>query len=309
MSVSSLPGLPGSPGSLSPWWRHGAILVAALGFSILSAVTVQTYRGAPPVPERVVDPCGATLFTGREILDGQEVFLRHGLMDHGTIWGHGGYLGPDYTAESLHRMAEVTQETLAAAEVGAAFASLPEGRRAAIQSETERELRRNTYDPATGTITYAPGQAAAYRASRGEWRDYFDGPAPAPGLGAHFLRDPGELEALAAYFSWATWATVAERPGTGHSYTNNFPYEPLAGNRPTSDAILWSALSLVSLLAALGAVLLAFGRFDFLGWRGEGGWRHRRHGPEPGAKTPPSHAVVPLFLGVGAVLFLLQAFA
>jgi nitric oxide reductase subunit B len=27
------------------------------------------------------------------------VFLKHGLMEHGTLWGHGAYLGPDYTAE------------------------------------------------------------------------------------------------------------------------------------------------------------------------------------------------------------------
>ena len=89
--------------SLSPWWRHAAILVMILGFSVLSFVTAETYTNAPPIPARVVDPGGKLLFTGEQIERGQEVFLKYALMEHGTLWGHGAYLGPDYTAEHLHR--------------------------------------------------------------------------------------------------------------------------------------------------------------------------------------------------------------
>jgi len=38
------------------------------------------------------------VFTADGIIAGQQVFLKHGLMDNGTIWGHGAYLGPDFTA-------------------------------------------------------------------------------------------------------------------------------------------------------------------------------------------------------------------
>ena len=41
--------------SLSPWWRHSAILVMIAGFSVLSLVTVLTYTNAPPIPEQAVD--------------------------------------------------------------------------------------------------------------------------------------------------------------------------------------------------------------------------------------------------------------
>jgi len=84
-----------SENPLSPWWRHAVILVMAFGFSLLTVVTVLTYTNAPPIPGRVTDAAGSTLFTRENVEHGQEVFLKHGLMEHGTLWGHGAYLGPD----------------------------------------------------------------------------------------------------------------------------------------------------------------------------------------------------------------------
>jgi nitric oxide reductase subunit B len=84
--------------SLSPWWRHSAILVMIAGFSVLTIVTVLTYTNAPPIPEQVTDVAGSVLFSGADIQLGQDVFLKHGLMEHGSLWGHGAYLGPDYSA-------------------------------------------------------------------------------------------------------------------------------------------------------------------------------------------------------------------
>ena len=294
-------------GTLSPWWRHGAILAMIFGFSVLSVVTVQTYRNAPPIPARVVDEAGSTVFTGDEVLAGQDVFLKYGLMEHGTLWGHGAYLGPDYTAETLHRTAEVTRDGLALARHGKVYADLEEGVRAGIDAETKRTLKRNTYDAASNAITFSPGQVAAFGVARKEWADYFNGPTGAPGLPAHYIRDPKELDALAAYFSWATWATVASRPGTDHSFTNNFPYEPLVGNVPTSATYLWSGLSLIALVGGLGLVLFLFGKFDFLGWSSDGSSHH--HDARAALALTPSQKVIGLFLAVVALLFLLQTLA
>src|SRR5512135_2745336 len=91
--------------SLSPWWRNSVILVLALGFTVLIWISVRAYRDAPPIPAKVVGPSGETLFTRDDILGGQQVFLKYGLMENGTIWGHGAYLGPDFSAEYLHALA------------------------------------------------------------------------------------------------------------------------------------------------------------------------------------------------------------
>jgi nitric oxide reductase subunit B len=276
----------GTTSALSPWWRHATILVMIAGFSLLSLVTVLTYVNAPPIPARVEDAAGATLFDRQAILRGQEVFLEYGLMEHGTLWGHGAYLGPDYTAEYLHRLAEICGE-------GPARAA----------------LKLNRYDPASETLRFTPCEAASWQAQQREWDEYFRGATPAPGLPPSFIRHEAEVKDLTSYFAWATWATVANRPGKDYSYTNNWPYEPLVGNRPTSSAYLWSALSLITLLGGIGAILFVFGKFDYLGWHGEGTPAHFHDTALAGWKLTPSQRATGKFFGIVAVLFLLQGLA
>jgi nitric oxide reductase subunit B len=267
---------------LSRWWRRSTLIVMATGFSVLAGMTLMTYRKAPPIPERVVTANGDVLFTGDDILHGQEVFLKYALMEHGTLWGHGAYLGPDYSAAYLHREAEI------------------------VGADAPRILKQNRYDFATKTLTYSAGEAESFSVQRSEWADYFN--RGAPGQPALFIRDPAELKALAAYFAWAAWATRANRPGRAYSYTSNWPYEPLAGNTPTPEAILWSAVSLVFLLGGLGIVLFAFGKFGFLGWRGED--RSPQHiAPFGPTSLTPSQRTTAWYFLVVAVLFLLQALA
>jgi len=271
---------------LSPWWRHATILVMIAGFSVLSLVTVLTYTNAPPIPGSVTDATGATLFDRQAILKGQEVFLKYGLMEHGTLWGHGAYLGPDYTAEYLHRLAEICGD-----------------------AEARVALKQNRYDPSSDTLAFTACEATSLRAQRGEWAEYFRGTTPAPGLPAAYIRDSAELENLVAYFAWATWATVANRPGKDYSYTNNWPYEPLVGNRPTSSTYLWSAMSLITLLGGIGAILFCFGKFDYLGWGGDGTPAHYHDAAISGWRLTPSQWGTGKYFVVVAALFLLQGLA
>jgi nitric oxide reductase subunit B len=304
MAQSVAGGAPHAERPLSRWWRRGALIVMAAGFSVLALITVLTYRNAPPIPGSVVDPDGHVLFTGGDVTRGQEVFFKYGLMEHGTLWGHGAYLGPDYTAAYLHREAEITRDHLARAEFNLPFDELAAGDQERVQSRVRDILKPNRYDPTADVLTFTAPEAESFATQRHEWADAFA--AGQPGLSRDFIRNPEEMEALTAYFAWATWATRAERPGRGYSYTNNWPYEPIAGNEPPAQAFLWSALSLVFLLGGLGVVLLAFGRFNFLGWRGEEGTRLQPATAIERTLTP-SQRVTALFFLVVAALFVLQA--
>ncbi|HZE21434.1 MAG TPA: hypothetical protein VE082_05225, partial [Desulfobaccales bacterium] len=100
------------PGSeLSPWWKIGVIFTMLVGFSVLIYIAVKAYHDAPPLPLKVVKAGGETVFTQNDILAGQQVFLKYALMENGTIWGHGAYLGPDFSAAYLHTLAQETGET------------------------------------------------------------------------------------------------------------------------------------------------------------------------------------------------------
>lgn len=251
---------------LSPWWIRSIIIVMVSGFAGLIAITLLAYRNAPPIPARIVDDSGAVLFTGDDIGNGQALFLRYGLMSNGSIWGHGAYLGPDYSADALHRIGEDTAAALAQRQFGQPLAALAPERVAAIRGEAEVTLKTNRYDAASETLLLTAAQARAFREQIGYWTRYFHDPVGNGGLKPDLITDPVQLHQLTAFITWAAWASVANRPGDDFSYTNNFPYDPDVGNRPTSGALLWSALSLLVLLAGIATVLLAFGKFDQLGW-------------------------------------------
>ncbi|MFL5299313.1 MAG: nitric-oxide reductase large subunit [Anaeromyxobacteraceae bacterium] len=300
-----IPQLPQPPQALSHWWRHGTLLVMMFGFTVLTVVTVLTYSNAPPIPQKVVDPAGGLLFSGDDIERGQEVFLKHALMEHGTLWGHGAYLGPDYTAEYLHREVGIARDVLANARFGKAFAALSPAEQSPVADEVRAELKGNRYDASSGTLSFSAGQVAASKALEAYWSEYFSRANLAPGLAPGSI-EPSEIRLLNAYFAWATWATVANRPGENYTYTNNWPYDPEAGNHPSTQAYVWSALSLVVLLGGLGLALLIFGKYHFLGWGGEGVEPQPRPVPAEMRLTPSQRATGKYF-AVVAILFLLQA--
>ncbi len=282
---------------------RGLLIVMVIGFAGLATITTLAYRNAPPIPAQVVDTQGVALFSGDDIREGQTVFLKYGLMDNGSIWGHGAYLGPDYSAEALHRMGEDTAEAIAQQRYQQPLAGLTRTQQAAVGAETIVALKTNRYDAATSTLHLTTPETVAFRRQISYWTDYFRHPSTNGGLKRNLISDPTELHQFTAFVFWAAWASVAARPGESYSYTNNFPYDPSVGNLPTPDALFWSALSLIVLLAGIATVLLAFGRFDYLGWITRGDHVH----PHllPGHSSPGQRALVKFFVVV-ALLFLMQ---
>jgi nitric oxide reductase subunit B len=294
------------PESLSPWWKHAAILTTVFGFTVLIWLAVRSYREAPPVPERVVSLSGEVIFTQNDILAGQQVFLRYALMDNGSVWGHGAYLGPDFSARYLHTLSSDARNSMAEGRHGRQYDSLQSPERDGVDVETQRALKQNRYDPGSGTLTFIEPEVRSYRKQIGEWTAYFARPTTNAGLPADYISDPEELRQLTAFFAWTAWASVAVRPGRAYSYTNNFPYDPAAGNTPTPQAFLWSALSLITLLGGIAAVLFAFGKFDYLGWKSRG--RHVHPQMLPGVTSDSQRATIKYF-GLAMLLFLAQVLA
>lgn len=290
--------------TLSPWWRHAVILIVVAGLSVLVWITAKTYSDAPPIPERVTGPAGEVVFTGADIEAGQKVFLRYGLMENGSIWGHGAYLGPDFSAQYVHRLAGDVREALAREHDREPVGKLSGPEREAIDADAIALLRENRYDPATKTLALTAPEVASYAKQVEAWARYFQDPTSSVGLPARYISDRKEIQQLTAFFAWTAWASVARRPGKPYSYTNNFPYDPSAGNTPSSEAVLWSALSLIALLGGTALVLFAFGRFDFLGWRAKGEHAHPRL--LPGRTSASQRAAIEYFV-VAALLFLAQA--
>lgn len=297
---------PQTPETLSPWWPRAVAVVMVFGFAVLLLLSLKAYQNAPPIPTKAVAPSGEVLFTSDDVGAGQAVFLKYGLMNNGTIWGHGAYLGPDFSAQTLHGLALHLAGRMAQTRFQTPYASLRANEKAAVDGAVASAFKASKYDAASGSLTLPIDSGAAFDEQVAYWTQYFTDPAKNGGLSRGAVTDPTELRELTAFFVWTAWAAAAERPGASHSYTNNFPYDPLVGNHHTGGTLLWSALSLVFLLGGIAVVLLAFGKFDYLGWHG---------GATPGTARPtsgrpaqitPAQAATLKFMVVAGLLFLAQ---
>jgi nitric oxide reductase subunit B len=277
-------------------WIQAGILVAATGFFVLVLMGLITYQSAPPIPDRVVSASGQQLFTGADVRAGQKVFLRNGLMEYGSIFGHGAYLGPDFTADYLHRSATLVRDSYG----GPASDN--------AQRRTKEDFTSNRYDPETGTLTFSDAQAAAFQTLTGHYAQSLGDPQGRTGLRPKAITDPTEVRQVTAYFAWSAWSSAAKRPGTKDSYTNNWPGESLVGNAPSADTMIWSVLSLIALLGGTGALFAAFGRWNWLGWHGRDQEELRFRDPQQVALTPAQRATAWFFL-VMAALLLVQTIA
>ncbi|MGC1921159.1 MAG: hypothetical protein WA682_14775, partial [Acidobacteriaceae bacterium] len=244
------------PRMIANGWIQAAGIVLIVGFFIMGVLTYYTYTDEPPIPQVVKDETGAVLFTRADILAGQAIFLGNGLMEYGSIFGHGAYLGPDFTAEYLHRAALSGVDFYDKANPDTA------------KTRTIQDFKTNRYDKATGKLIYTDAQARAFKECQAYYASFFGTPTTRFGLRPNAIRDPEQIRKLTAFFSWTAWAASTARPGHTYSYTNNWPPEPLVANHVTADAIVWSMLSLAALLGGTGLLLATFGRWNLLGWHG-----------------------------------------
>ncbi len=281
---------------ISKGWIQAVLLVVLFGFFVLGLLTYRNYTSHPPVPKQVVDASGRVLFTGSDISHGQRVFLNNGLMEYGSAFGHGAYLGPDYTADYLRRSSDIVRAVYGGASSDAAV------------QKTIDDLRTNRYDSKTGTLRFSGAQAVAFRRLVPYYSGFFSDPKTSHGLRPNDITNPVQLRQLTAFFAWTAWAAAAKRPGHSYSYTNNWPPEPRVDNRPTANVIVWSVLSLIALLGGIGILFAAFGRFGSgLGWHGREQATLSFRAPGDVALTPAQRASAWFFF-VMAALFLIQTF-
>ncbi len=279
---------------VSKVWLQATLLTFLVGFAILGYLALRVYEDHPPVPGRVVSENGEVLSTSDDIRTGQELFLTYGLMQYGSIYGHGAYLGPDFTADYLHRQA---------LEMARIYGGGP-----VAEDRVSRELRQNRYDSATDTLVWNQAQVSAF----GALCQHYDaeildrGKSGGGGLGPHAVKDPTERRRILAFIAWTSWTAVARRPGLPHSYTNNWPPESLVGNHLTEEAVVWSALSIIALLGGTGLLLALFGRYSgVVGWHATAERKLRFRPPSEVLLTTGQRSTA-WYFAIVALLFLLQ---
>jgi len=285
--------------------------VVAVTFSLLGYYGTEVYRQAPPIPEQVVTVDGKPLFTGEGILDGQTAWQSVGGMQLGSIWGHGAYQAPDWTADWLHRELTAWLALGAKEQHGKAYADLDGPAQAALREALKAEYRGNRADADTGVLTVSNRRAQAMASTAAYYNSLFSDAPELRSSRQSFAMKENTLPSaerrvqLTQFFFWTAWAAATERPDQKVTYTNNWPHEPLIDNRPSTENIVWSIASIVVLLAGIGFLVWAWA---FLG-------KHDDPLPAPAAQDPlttfsltPSQRALGKYLFLVVALFIFQVF-
>ena len=239
------------------WYLLVAVLIGA--FSILGYYGFEVYREAPPIPQQYVSESGEKVITHDDILHGQTAWQTTGGMQVGSVWGHGAYQAPDWTADWLHRELTNWLDITANQEFGKNFADLNDEQQTLLKARLTKEYRGSKVE--NGTVVLSNTRLAAMEKTAQYYISlYGDDPATKV-TREHFamkdntLPDLQARKDLAKFFFWTAWTASAERPNTHASYTNNWPHEPLINNVPTPENVIWSIASVVFLIAGIGFVV------------------------------------------------------
>lgn len=279
-----------------------ALAVVILGsFAVLGVMGHRMISQAPPIPD-VYSADGQLIFTGPTITDGQGVWQSIGGQEIGTVWGHGAYVAPDWSADWLHRESTILLDNWSRREGAASYADLNAEEQAALQARLKTAIRTNTYDASTNRVTLSADRVAAYQQLAAYYADVFSRGRKEYAIPRGALTNVAKQQQLAAFFWWSAWATGTQRPGSSVSYTNNWPHEPLIGNEATAGTVLWSVGSVICLIAGIGGLV----------WWNSSQEKELVHGPFPardpflGFKPTPSQRATIKYFVVVVILWGVQ---
>lgn len=234
----------------------GSIIIGLIGYFF-------TARDLPPYPGKVVSTNGAVISGKDQIMTGQRVWQKYGLMDLGSVFGHGTYRGPDFTAQALHFMGLNMRENLSQSLYGESYTSVDTQSRGAVDAVVIDQIKTNRYDPSTDTLTLSALQEAAVYQNRTFYEKLFsEGDSRGP-IRAKMVKTPEERKDLADFFFWTAWVAGTVRPGDTHTYTNNWPHDPEVGNFVSGMSLIWSAISLVAFGVCLGLMIFIYHKYEF----------------------------------------------
>ena len=246
-----------------------AVLLFILGlcFGVLIFGGYMIKKEKPPIPDTVKSVSGEVLFTGKDIMAGQNYYFSRGGQHIGTIWGHGSYLAPDWSADYLHRMGlylaaryEKVSSDKAFLFTQNEFDNLDAEKKALLTAAVTKEIKTNRLDK-DGSLVYTEYQAEAHKALIVYYTALFKDGNDRMGLQPGIVRNAEEGRIVASFFSWLAWAAGTNRPGKDITYTTNWPYDKLVGNEPIPDFVIWSIVSVVLLIFAIGLVLYVYNRY------------------------------------------------
>jgi len=232
--------------------KWAAIICFVVSMIVLLAGGFWAKDQLPPYPGKVVDSAGEILFQKSDILAGQNVYQRYGLMDHGSVWGHGSQRGMEFSATTLHLISTELKDYLALQEYDKSYDDLEELQRKFVDLKVIQEVKTNRYDPQDDTLTLTPSQSTALQKVSDFWEQTFKNGERRYGFLPGTIPTEEERLQISRFFFWTAWVASTKRPAKEYTYTNNWPADRSVGNVPTTGVYIWTVGGILGLLIVLG---------------------------------------------------------
>lgn len=277
-------------------------VVIVVSFAVLSWIGVRIYQQKPPIPEKVITKSGELVYSKSDIQEGQNIWQAMGGMEVGSVWGHGSYVAPDWTADWLHKEAVYVLNSWANTEFGSDFEKLNQEDQSKLKARLTKIFKKNTYNKNTGIITIDDVRFEAIKSNSSHYADVFTNGRDEYAIPKNALSDPEKLRKLSAFFFWSSWAASTNRPDDIVTYTNNWPHDDLIDNKPTPDTVVWTGVSIILLLLGIGVMAWWYAMN-----KGEVEQKEfPSNDPLLGATITPSQKAVVKYFWIVSALFLLQ---
>ena len=252
----------------NPKLRAIFLFILGLTFGVLIFGGYIINKAKPPIPVKIMAPSGDTIITGEDIIDGQNYYFSRGGQHIGTIWGHGSYLAPDWSADFLHRMGlylAARHHGLSTADARefthSDFESLDSQEQARLAVVVQEEIKTNRFDPESGVLKFTQFQSEGFDALTDYYTALFQNGNERMGLQPGIVHTQAEGRLVTAFFSWLAWSAGTQRLDAAYTYTSNWPYDPLVGNQPLPDFLIWSIVSVILLILGIAAALFVYLRY------------------------------------------------
>jgi len=214
--------------------KWAAIICFFVAMAVLLGGGVAMKKDLPPYPGKVIDSDGKILFEKSDIIAGQNVYQRYGLMDHGAVWGHGSQRGPEFSAASLRIMALKIADVFSQEEYGLAYTELDDLKKGLIDVRVTHETKSNRYDEASDTLLLTAAQVKGLEQVQVHWQKIFKDGEKRYGFLPNTIVEEQQRLQISRFFFWTAWVASTLRPGEDYTYTNNWPADKMVGNVASS---------------------------------------------------------------------------
>ena len=220
------------------------VLICLVTHTVLISAGAAIYKNAPPISAMVVSPQQDIILTQEAIEQEQAAYLARGGQHIGSIWGHGGYPAPKWTADVLHRWRLATAGALYNGDLDfeqTDLEALPAVDWATLLAKVKQEFKLNCYDADTGALMLTTAQTQGLKKVFADYQTLLLRGSAVHSIPSGWFTDTAQIRNVTVFFGWTAWVAAATRPNSPLSYTANFPHDVLrlafSTNRPRLDLL------------------------------------------------------------------------